>query len=70
MVLSFPFQKIVWRYDNYVDDIPTGDKTEEGREEQICQEVAALNKVKFSLKHITWSGEKPGDKASTDAELD
>ena len=52
-MLSFPFQKIVWRYDNYVDDIPTGDKTEEGREEQICQEVAALNKVKFSLKHIT-----------------
>ena len=51
-----------------MDDIPTGDETEEGREEQIQQVVAVLDKVKFSLKHITRSGEKPGDKASTDDE--
>ena len=43
-----------------MDDIPTGDETEEGREEQISQVVAVLDKIKLSLKSITRSGEKPG----------
>ena len=51
-----------------MDNITTGDETEEGREEQIQQVVAIMDNVKFSLQHMTRSRQKPGDKASTDDE--
>ena len=65
---EYPIGKECLENDRYVDEIPTRDEMEEGKEEQICQVVAVLDKIKFSLKHNTRSGEKPGDKASTDDE--
>ena len=64
---EFPVAKDCLEKDRNVDDIPTVDENQEGREEQIRQFVAVLNKVKLPLKHISRSGEKPGDKATTDA---
>ena len=62
---KFPIAKDCLEKDRYVEDIPIGDETEEGWEEQMWQVAVVLDKVTFSLKHINRSGDKPGDKAST-----
>ena len=46
---EFPIAKDCLEKDRYVDVIPTGQETEEGREEQIRQVVEVLDKLTFSL---------------------
>jgi len=52
----------------YVDDILSGEDSEEKRAEQIEAVQEILKRGGFSLKFIVKSGEKPSEKASTDGE--
>jgi len=52
--------------ERYVEDILSGEDTEEDRDEQIKQVQELLSKAGFSLKYVVKSGENPGEKASTD----
>ena len=54
--------------DRYVDDLTPGASTKEIREDQISQVLALLGRIRFMLKYIVRSGEKPGGDASSDGE--
>ena len=55
---------IIWplkplRENRYVDDLLSGDDTEDGRDKQIQAVEEVLKRGGFSLKFVVWSGEKP-----------
>ena len=63
---EFPHAKEPLSRNRYVDDIFSGSETAQGRELQISQVSALLEKAGFNLKFVVRSGEKPDEKASSD----
>jgi len=54
--------------ERYVEDILSGEDTEEDRDEQISKVQDLLSTAGFSLKYVILSGRKPDIKASSDGE--